>query len=360
MIQIENISVKEEYSISLWFNRDYTKENIIFGEERAKQDFFRNNNSEIYEKVIRKSNFGRLIEDGLEFAESDKLREVRSAVNGLIAVLKQGKGLREIEPYKTELFRVYNGTENIFEQYIILKLWHEFLKKHKEVNTPANTMRKRQWEQIGITYEGFADKMLMPFENKYVSADDIKGFSGEARIETLVTDKVVEYVFTFDKDIMPLYVIYLTELTRRGKHIRTCEICGRKFVASRKDTRVCSQKCKAQRQSGYFKEHKEKVKDDTLEKLYQNNRDGYDNFLKKLKKQGAADEIAEPYRTAKYAFLDEGKKKRRAFRKGELSKKELREWIEADRLKRFALESEISKLLQKGSKVEQKSAFWAV
>lgn len=40
MIQIENISVKEKYSISLWFNRDYTKENIILGEERVKQDFF--------------------------------------------------------------------------------------------------------------------------------------------------------------------------------------------------------------------------------------------------------------------------------------------------------------------------------
>ena len=52
-------------------------------------------------------------------------------------------------------------------------------------------------------------------------------------------------------------------------------------------------------------------------------------------------------------------KKRRAFRKGELSKKELREWIEADRLKRFTLEDEILTLLQKGSKVEQKSAFWS-
>ena len=35
MIQIENISVKQKYSISLWFNKDYTKENIIFGEDET-------------------------------------------------------------------------------------------------------------------------------------------------------------------------------------------------------------------------------------------------------------------------------------------------------------------------------------
>lgn len=346
MIQIEHISVKDKYSISLYFNKDYTKEIVIFGKEESKQEFFRNENNENYEKEIFKRNFGMLIEDGLAFAESNDLCDVKSATNGLISVLKQGRGFPEIEPYKTEMFRIYNGIENMFERYIILKLWYEFLVKHKEVNSLVNTMRKKQWELIGAAYETFVSRMLIPFENKYISADDIKNCSGQARIETIITDKSVEHVFTFDEDIMPLYVIYLTELTRRGKHIRTCEICGRKFVASRKDTKVCSAKCKAQRQSRYFKEHKEKVKDDTLEKLYQNNRDGYDNFLKKLKKQGAADDIAEPYRTAKYAFLNEGNKKRRAFRKGELSKKALREWIEADRLKRFNLEDEILKLLK--------------
>ncbi len=91
MIQIENISVKENYSISLWFNKNYTKENIIFGEE-AKQSFFRNEKAEIYEIVNKKRNFGAIIEDGLAFAESDNLHAVKNAVNGLAKVLKQGRG----------------------------------------------------------------------------------------------------------------------------------------------------------------------------------------------------------------------------------------------------------------------------
>lgn len=341
MIQIENISVKQKHSISLWFNKDYTKENIIFGEEEAKQAFFRKENTDNYEKENLKRNFGTIIEDGLAFAESDNLRAVRNAVDGLAEVLKQGRGKEQIEPYKAELFRIYNGSDNVLEQYIILKLWHKFMVKHKEENSVENTFRRKQWEQLGIAYGEFADKMLMPFEKKFTKADDVKTLNGQVRLETLATDKVVEAVYTFDEDILPMYVLYMTELAKQGKHIRTCEICGREFVASRKDTKVCGVKCKSQRQAGYFKEHKEKVKDDIVDKMYQNNRDGYDNFLKKLNRLGVNDEIIEEYKEAKYAFLDKGKKKRKAYRNETLKKSELIEWIKQDRNKRMDLESRI-------------------
>ncbi len=341
MIQIENISVKQKYSISLWFNKDYTKENIIFGEEEAKQSFFRNENTDNYEKENLKRNFGTIIEDGLAFAESDNLRAVRNAVNGLTDILKQGKGNDRIEPYKFELFRIYNSTENVLEQYIILKLWHEFMVKHKEENSVENTFRRKQWEQLGIAYEEVSDKMLMPFEKKFTSADDVRELSGQARIETLSTDKGNECVYTFDEDILPMYVLYMTVLAKQGKHIRTCEICGREFVASRKDTKVCGAKCKSQRQAGYFKEHKEKVKDDTVDRLYQQNRDSYDNFLKKLNRLRIDDKIIEEYKEAKYAFLDKGKKKRKAYRNETLKRSELTEWIKQDRNKRMNLESRI-------------------
>lgn len=341
MIQIENISVKQKYSISLWFNKDYTKENIIFGEEEAKQSFFRNENTDNYEKENLKRNFGTIIEDGLAFAESDNLRTVRNAVDGLAEVLKQGRGKEQIEPYKVELFRIYNGSDNILEQYVILKLWHQSMVKHKEENNVENTFRRKQWEQLGIAYGEFANKMLMPFEKKFTNIDDVKTLNGQLRLETLVTEKTVEAVYTFDEDILPMYVLYMTELAKQGKHIRTCEICGREFVASRKDTKVCSAKCKSQRQAGYFKEHKEKVRDDTVDKMYQNNRDGYDNFLKKLNRLAVDDQIIEEYKEAKYAFLDKGKKKRKAYRNETLKKSELTEWIKQDRNKRMNLESRI-------------------
>lgn len=137
----------------------------------------------------------------------------------------------------------------------------------------------------------------------------------------------------------------MTELARQGKHIRTCEICGREFVASRKDTKVCGVKCKSQRQAGYFKEHKEKVKDDSVDKLYQNNRDGYDNFLKKLKRLEADNEMIEEYKKAKYAFLDKGKKKRKAYKAETLSKKDFLDWIRDDRLNRIDMEQDILETL---------------
>ena len=347
MIQIENISVKQKYSISVWFNKDYTKENIIFGEEEAKQSFFRNENTDNYEKANLKRNFGTIIEDGLAFAESDNLRAVRNAVNCLADLLKQGKGNTQIEPYKIELFRIYNSIENILEQYVILKLWHEFMVKHKEENSVENTFRRKQWEQLGFAYGEFADKMLMPFEKKFTSADDVRRKGGQVRIETLATEKTVEAIYTFDEDILPLYVLYITELTKQGKHIRTCEICGKEFVASRKDTKVCGAKCKSQRQAGYFKEHKEKVKDDDVNKTYQQNRDGYDNFLKKLNKLNVSEDVINPYRDAKYDFLDNGKKKRKAYRDKKLSKGELLDFIRTDRTKRMKLEREIETEIQK-------------
>ncbi|NDO18544.1 hypothetical protein FMM68_02580 [Lachnospiraceae bacterium MD329] len=345
MIQIENISVKQKYSISLWFNKDYTKENIIFGEEEAKQSFFRKGNTDNYEKENLKRNFGTIIEDGLAFAESDKLRAVRDAVNGLAEVLKQGRGKEQIEPYKAELFRIYNCSNNILEQYVILKLWHEFGVRHKEINSIANTMRRKQWEQLGIAYGEFADKMFMPFEKKFTNTVDVKTVSGQVRIETMITDKGIECVYTFDEDILPMYVLYMTELAKQGKHIRTCEICGREFVASRKDTKVCGAKCKSQRQAGYFKEHKEKVKDDIVDKTYQQNRDGYDNFIKKLNKLNISEYMIVAYKDAKYDFLDKGKKKRKAYKNGKLSKKDFLDWIRDDRLNRIDMEQDILELL---------------
>ena len=341
MIQIENISVKQKYSISLWFNKDYTKENIILGEEEAKQSFFRNENTDNYEKENSKRNFGTIIEDGLAFAESDNLRAVGNAVDGLAEVLKQGRGKEQIEPYKAELFRIYNGSDNILEQYVILKLWHEFMVKHKEENSIVNTMRRKQWEQLGIYYGEFADKMLMPFEKKFTSAGDVRGEGGQVRIETLATEKTVEAIYTFDEDILPLYVLYMTELAKQSKHIRTCEICGREFVASRKDTKVCGTKCKSQRQAGYFKEHKEKVKYDIVDKTYQQNRDGYDNFLKKLHKLNISEDVINPYRDAKYDFLAQGKKKRKAYKSGKLSKQDFLDWIRDNRLNRIDMEQDI-------------------
>lgn len=74
MIKIENISVKEKYSISLYFNRSYTKGNIILGVTSSECGFFSNENDEIYENVNFKRNFGELLEDGLMFAKSADLR----------------------------------------------------------------------------------------------------------------------------------------------------------------------------------------------------------------------------------------------------------------------------------------------
>ena len=148
-------------------------------------------------------------------------------------------------------------------------------------------MRRKQWEQIGLEYEQFANRMLMPFEKKFTTAEDIQNGMGNIRLEMLTTDKGSECVYTFDEDILPLYMLYLTELSRQGKHIRTCEVCGRKFVVSRKNTRVCGAKYKSQRQAEYFKKRKAKVKDDIVDKTYQQNRDGYDNFPKKLNRLNA-------------------------------------------------------------------------
>ena len=100
MIQIENISVEQKYSISLYFDKGYTKENIILGREDERQAYFRNESTEFYEEEIFKRNFGTLIEDGLAFAVSDDLSGVRSCVAAFSEILSQGRGLDKLEPHK--------------------------------------------------------------------------------------------------------------------------------------------------------------------------------------------------------------------------------------------------------------------
>ncbi len=244
------------------------------------------------------------------------------------------------------MFRIYNASDNILEQYIILKLWHQSMLKHKEENKRIYSNRQ-YWEKIGGEYQAFAAKILMPFEKKFTKSDDVRELSGQVRIETLTDEKSVEVIYTFDGNILPLYVLYMTELAKQGKHIRTCEICGREFIASRKDTNVCSAKCKSQRHAVYFKEHKEKVKDDDVNKLYQQNRDGYDNFRKKLIRLDIDKNTLQTYLNKKYDFLFEGRKKRKAYRDKKLSKSELLDFIRTDRKKRMDLEHEIETEMQK-------------
>ena len=328
MINIENISVKEKYSVSVWFSKDYKKEIFLFGNESQKRIFFSNKNAEIYETENKKRNFGELIADGLAFAKSDDIRVVRSNVDALADILKRGRGLDKVEPHKIELFRIYNSTENPMERYVILKLWHELMLRHDEVNSLKNTMQKGKWKQIGTEYAEFADRMLMPFERGFTGAADIQGLSGSMCMET-VTDKVTECVYTFDEDILPLYILYLSEFAKRNKTIQVCDVCGRQFVASRKDERACGTACRKDRQSGYNKTHKEKVGNDELDKLFQQNRYGYDNFIKKLRAHGI-DEVPAEYQALKNEYLGEGKDKRAAYRQGKLADEELRKWINAD------------------------------
>ena len=118
-------------------------------------------------------------------------------------------------------------------------------------------------------------------------------------------------------------------------------ICGRDFVAARKDTKVCGAECKAKRQSGFFRAHKEKVKDDEVDRLYQRNRNGYDNFRKKPEKVGVADEVKQRYLDKKAEFLEQGRMLRKLCRDGKISEKELVEFVRMDMKERVQLESEL-------------------
>lgn len=291
-MEIEVVESKDKYSFSLWFDRELNTEYFMFckgnGSVQDLQDTEKDNTLE----NIFKRNFGSILTDCFNFAQSDNIQAIKEAVIGLADIIEQGQGRDKYTPHKEKLFRIYNNSNNLAEKAVVLMVWYNFRVKHAEMYKLINSMSHRQWHKIREQYEVYIEKLLAPFENRISTLEDILDTECNLSISVAETDIGFVNIYTWQNDLFPLYIIYLPLLEMQKKNILTCKECGKQFIAKRIDTQVCSDECKRKRQRGYNQKHIAKVNENPLVISYKEHRQRYLDFEEFLKGLKAPKELA--------------------------------------------------------------------
>jgi hypothetical protein len=340
MIKIENISVSDNIALCLWFNKSNTYECMLFGKVDDIREIIGNYQTTQKDTERIKRSFGSIIIDGLQIADSDEYAELKENCDKLQSILKIGKGKTAYAEIATELFRLYNDTDNPLMKYLFLKIWSVFLGLHKERCDKTYVNNKR----IGGIYAGkfndFINTLLHPIEKKIVSLDELADCMGNADVSLILQEKSLISCYTCTDTLIPLYIKTLEQMN--GRCVRSCSVCNAYFIANRANENICGDGCKAKRQIEYNQKHREKVEDDYYEREFERNRQAYDNFRKKFRKAGAnySPEFIEKYETAKREFLRVGNIKRKQRKNGLLTDKTFMTWLKDEVDKRWRLEME--------------------
>ena len=284
-MEIEVVESKDKYSFSLCFDKELTTEYFMFCKET---DIVRNlSKMKKDEKntILFERSFGSILTDCFNFAQSDNFYDIKTAAESLAEVIRQGRGRDDYKPYKEKLFRIYNNSSNPIERAAAFMIWYQFRVKHDEMFATKNALSKKQWKRIGSEYEAYIEKLLAPFEDKISSLGDIIDTECELSVGVAETDSGYVNIYTWQNDLLPVYMIYLPLLEMQKMNILICKECGKQFIAKRIDTQVCSDECKRKRQRGYNQKHIVKVNENPLVISYKEHRQHYldfENFLKGL------------------------------------------------------------------------------
>ncbi|MGM9937185.1 MAG: hypothetical protein ACI38A_07550 [Candidatus Ornithomonoglobus sp.] len=349
MLRIEDVSTDKKYSLSLCFNRNYTKEKLLFGEEPQKQKYFSNENPNEYGIVNKNRTFGATMIEAVQLSESEDyftlMTMTGEIAEGIINIPEHGLVSFNADYYKQELFRMYNTTENLLERYIVIRLWYALrliLEQTRPVDFYASDSIHKNWSRIGEAYLSFADNMLAFFDCECLSGNKTERYSGRIRIDSPDADNNTYcHIFTDDRDVSVLLSMYRNKLLHQGKLIHYCDVCGSAFIASRSNESVCSDNCRNVRQSIYFRAYKDNTYNNIIYSEYEKLRSRYDNFVKKLRKQKTPDAAINSYIDFKHEFLEDGRKKKKAVKAGKLSEDAMLKWIDKKNIERINKEDAI-------------------
>lgn len=296
---IEDVTSKDTYCFSLYFDKDWSKEYFVVRKDTGKSKILREIKKDEKNIIVLERDFGSIFMDWLNFAKSDKFLDIKSAAEKLAEIIQQGKGKKEYRPYKESLYQIYNNSDNPIEKAVALMVWYMFRVKHDEMFATKNALSKNQWKRIGLEYESYTERLFMLF---YGNIKQI--YKAECDVKIGLTDDGMN-IYTWYNELTPLYLIYIPLLEQQKKHILTCKECGKYFIASRINIQICSDECKRRRQRKYNQKHANKINSDPSIIAYKELRQRFLDFEKTLKENKMPKEIRKSCVDARKAYEQE-------------------------------------------------------
>ena len=108
---IEDVTSKDTYCFSLYFDKDWSKEYFVVRKDTGKSKILHKIKKDEKNIMVLERDFGSIFMDCLNFAQSDKFLDIKSAAEKLAEIIQQGKGKKEYRPYKESLYQIYNNSD---------------------------------------------------------------------------------------------------------------------------------------------------------------------------------------------------------------------------------------------------------
>ena len=140
------------------------------------------------------------------------------------------------------------------------------------------------------------------------------------------TDRT-EYIIV-DRSLIPLEKYYIAQFNNWKKYLIKCKVCGRYFFANTLKFKLCSQDCRNQARENTLTQRKHNEEIASVDRICLNASAHWYNRLKRMKEspEWSSDDI-QKYEAEKNRFLEEKRKKRKAYKKGKITFDELRDWL---------------------------------
>lgn len=178
-------------------------------------------------------------------------------------------------------------------------------------------------------YRGPADERItVNADNRiFRHTQEMKSYDKEHIIYT-PSDSSIQDCIIVDKSLIPLEKYYLSKFDKWKKYIIRCKVCDHLFMADSLRYELCSDECRNQARLSNLALRKQDEDTSAVDQICINASAHWYNRLDKIRKSNEwSEEDIQKYIIAKEHFLQEKRKKRRAYKTGKLSFAELRDWL---------------------------------
>lgn len=131
-----------------------------------------------------------------------------------------------------------------------------------------------------------------------------------------------------DRSLIPLEKYYINQFNKWTKFLTKCKVCGRYFFSDSLKYELCSQICRDQARKNALTQRKSNEEIASVDRICLNASAHWYNRLKRIKasQEWSSDDI-QKYENAKNCFLKEKSNMRKAYKKGEITFTEFRDWL---------------------------------
>ena len=261
------------------------------------------------------------------------LREAQSVLHSVNPIDHYAKeNVLTYEQQAQDILTQKFDSEDPVSQFVALRIWYGywFLRE------------KRQADHCELFLEAM-ENLIRPFlypcrcidDRSRVTASnsifrhpkEIASCDGEQTICHLAETTDVDYIIV-DKSLIPLEKYYIAQFVRWPKYLICCKQCGQFFFANSLKYELCSQDCRDQARKKVLAHRKDDEETASIDRMCLNASAHWYNRLKKIKESNEwGEEAIQKYEAEKDRFLKEKRNKRKAYKSGEISFAELRDWL---------------------------------